>query len=124
MLLTLGGDRYAISRTARPDASIDKDVRVAVVMPIRNENVARVFAGLRATYESVEQSGMLSHFDFFVLSDTSDANTRVAELTTWQDTCRAIDGFGHLFYRWRRHRICCAGTSPRVRRRTSPGWGI
>ena len=105
VLLTLGGDRYAISRTARPDASIDKDVRVAVVMPIRNENVARVFAGLRATYESVEQSGMLSHFDFFVLSDTSDANTRVAELTAWQDTCRAIDGFGHLFYRWRRHRI-------------------
>jgi len=104
-LLALGGDRYAISRTARPDAPIDKEARVAVVMPIRNENVARVFAGLRATYESIAGSAMLPHFDFFILSDTSDADTRVAEIAAWQDTCRAIDGFGRLFYRWRKHRI-------------------
>ena len=34
--------------------------------------LARVFAGLRATYESVERTGELSHFDFFVLSDSNN----------------------------------------------------
>jgi len=105
VLLSLGGDRHAISRTAPADAPIEKEARVAVVMPIRNENVARVFAGLRATYESVARSGTLAHFDFFVLSDTNDADARVAEIVAWQETCRAIDAFGRLFYRWRKHRI-------------------
>ncbi len=53
VLQLLGGDRYAISRTAPATAPIDASVRAAVVMPIRNEDVARVFAGLRAIYESV-----------------------------------------------------------------------
>ena len=105
ILLSFGGDRHAISRTAPEGAAIDKDARVAVAMPIRNENVARVFAGLRATYESVARSGTLAHFDFFVLSDTSDADARVAEIVAWQEACRAVDGFGRLFYRWRKHRI-------------------
>src|SRR5438034_1052845 len=45
VLLLLGGDRHAISRTAAAAAPVDPAARVAVVMPIRNENVARVFAG-------------------------------------------------------------------------------
>ncbi len=40
-------------------------------MPICNEDVQRVFAGLRATYESVARTDALDHFDFFVLSDTA-----------------------------------------------------
>ena len=48
VLQLLGGDRYSISRTAPVAASIDANARAAVVMPIRNENVARVFAGVRA----------------------------------------------------------------------------
>ena len=31
------------------DTPIDPNARVAIIMPICNENVARVFAGLRAT---------------------------------------------------------------------------
>jgi len=105
VVLLFKGDRYAISTTAAADAPIGSDVRAAIVMPIRNENVGRVFAGLRATYESVAQRGTLPHFDFFVLSDTSDADTRVAEISAWQQTCHAVDGFERLFYRWRQHRI-------------------
>ena len=104
-LLLAGGDRYAISRTAAADAPLRLDARAAIVMPIRNENVARVFAGLRATYESVAASGGLAHFDFFVLSDSSEADARVAEVAAWNDTCRAVGGVGRIFYRWRRHRI-------------------
>ncbi len=52
-LLLVGRDRYAISRSAAADAPIAEDARTAIVMPICNEDVARVFAGLRATYESL-----------------------------------------------------------------------
>jgi membrane glycosyltransferase len=64
-----------------------------------------VFAGLRATYESLAATGALDRFDFFVLSDTSDPDKRVEELAAWMDLCRAVDGFGRVFYRWRQHHI-------------------
>lgn len=105
LVLALGRDRYAISRTAAPDAPIAAHARTAIVMPICNEHVPRVFGGLRATYESLAQTGHLSHFDFFVLSDTSDPDTRVAEVAAWNALCRDVDGLGRVFYRWRRHRI-------------------
>ncbi|OLC67549.1 MAG: glucan biosynthesis glucosyltransferase H [Betaproteobacteria bacterium 13_1_40CM_4_64_4] len=105
VLQVLGGDRYSISRTASVVAPIDANARAAVVMPIRNEDVARVFAGVRAIYESVARAQGLAYFDFFVLSDTSDPNTRVAEIDAWHALCRGVDGFGRIFYRWRQHRI-------------------
>lgn len=99
------GDRHEISRTAARDAAIDPHTRAAIVMPICNENVPRVFAGLRATYESLARTGKLQHFDFFVLSDSNDADTRVAERHAWVSLCHAVGGFGRVFYRWRQHRI-------------------
>ena len=104
-LLLLGRDRYAISATASKRAPIDPQARTAVVMPICNENVPRVFAGLRATYESLARTGALDRFDFYVLSDTSRPDTRVAEASAWLDLCRAVGGFGRIYYRWRQHRI-------------------
>ncbi|MEO6750010.1 MAG: glucans biosynthesis glucosyltransferase MdoH, partial [Casimicrobiaceae bacterium] len=104
-VLWRGNERWAISRTAAPDAPIDEDARTAIIMPIANEDVARVFAGLRATFESVARTGLASRFDFFVLSDSADPDIRVAELTRWFDLCRQVDGFRHIFYRWRPHRI-------------------
>jgi membrane glycosyltransferase len=105
MLLLFGRDRFAISRTAAGNEPIDDAARTAVIMPICNENVARVFAGLRATYESISQTNELRHFDFFVLSDSADPDTRVAEINAWLELCSAVAGFGRIFYRWRRHRI-------------------
>ena len=106
-LLSRGHDRYAISRRMIGDgpASIPGDARTALVMPICNEDVPRVFAGLRATCESLRATGALDRFDFFVLSDTGNADTRVAELDAWLALCNAVDGFGRIFYRWRQHRI-------------------
>jgi membrane glycosyltransferase len=105
VLLLFDGDRFAISRSAARDSPIDPGARVAIVMPICNENVARVYAGLRATYDSLQRTGELDHFDFFVLSDSSNPDTRVAEIAAWVDLCRAVGGFGRVFYRWRQHRI-------------------
>jgi len=100
-----GRDRYMISARNTIEHAIAPDARTAIVMPICNENVARVFAGLRAIHESLARTGELEHFDLFVLSDSSDADVRVAEREAWLDFCRATGGFGHVFYRRRQHRI-------------------
>jgi len=105
LLLCFRGDRYMISRTAPPDAPLDPAARTAIIMPIYNEDVARVFAGLRATYESLARRGGLEHFDFFVLSDSSDPDARVAEMQAWADLARDVKGWERVFYRWRQHRI-------------------
>jgi membrane glycosyltransferase len=105
VLLLSGRDRYAISRTAADNTPIDAGARTAIVMPICNEHVARVFAGLRATYESLAATGELRHFDFFVLSDSSDPDIRVAETDAWLQLCRAVNGSGRVFYRRRLSRV-------------------
>src|SRR5688572_9582017 len=104
-VLMRGGDRHAISRTAATDAPIGPDARTAIVMPIFNENVAQVFGNIRAIYESLERAGRLHHFDFFVLSDSSDPDICVAEMHGWLELNRAVGGFGRIYYRRRQHRI-------------------
>ena len=104
-VLLRGRDKYSISASAAPDQAIADDARTAILMPICNEDVARVFAGLRSTYDSAARTDSLRHFDFFVLSDSSEADVRVAELEAWLKLCREVDGFGRIFYRRRTHRI-------------------
>ncbi|WP_454726389.1 MULTISPECIES: glucans biosynthesis glucosyltransferase MdoH [Cupriavidus] len=105
LVLARGGDRHLISRSAAQAGPIAEQARTAVIMPICNEDVTRVFAGLRATYESMERTGELARFDFFVLSDSGNPDLRAAETDAWMETCRAVNGFGRIFYRWRRHRV-------------------
>jgi len=104
-LLCFGRDRHAITRSAAPGTAIPPEARTAVIMPIRNEQVARVFAGVRAMYESLAATGALPHFDFFILSDSNEPDTLTAERRAWLDLCAAVGGAGRIFYRWRRHRI-------------------
>jgi len=79
--------------------------RTAIVMPICEEPVDRVFAGLRAIYQSLERTGTLRHFDFFVLSDSSNPGTYVREEEAWAEWCRSVNGFGRIFYRRRQVRL-------------------
>ena len=79
--------------------------RTAVVMPICEEPVERVFAGLRAIRASLERTGALAHFDFFILSDSSDPDTWIREEEAWASWCREVGGFGRIFYRRRRVRL-------------------
>lgn len=74
----------------------------AVVMPICNEDVARVYAGLKAIYRSVARTGQLAHFDFFMLSDSTDPDKWIAEEIAWAQASRELDARGRLFYRKRR----------------------
>lgn len=74
----------------------------AVVMPIFNEDVSRVYEGLRAIYRSVEKTGHLQHFDFFVLSDSNNPNKWIEEEMAWAELCKQVQGFGRIFYRKRK----------------------
>jgi membrane glycosyltransferase len=103
LVLIRGNDRFSISHLDQPDAPISPAARTAIVMPICNEDVTRVMAGLRATYESVARTGDLQRFDFFILSDSSESDNCAAELAAWAELCDAVDGYGRIFYR-RRHR--------------------
>lgn len=104
-VLVRGKDTFSISSTAAPDSPVADDARTAILVPICNEDVVRVFAGIRATYDSLARTGERDRFDFFILSDTSEADTRVAELEAWLGLCREVKGFGHIFYRRRTNRI-------------------
>ncbi len=103
--LLKGHDRYSISASSCGDEPISPRARTALVMPIANEHVPRVFAGLRATFESLKATGQLEHFDFFILSDSNDPDICVAEQQAWMELCREVEGFGHIFYRRRRRRV-------------------
>ncbi len=89
-------------------APIDPQARTAIVVPICNEDIASVFAALRATCESLAATGALKLFDVFVLSDTADPALRAAEEAAWRRLCAMLgepdDGSGRLFYRWRQRR--------------------
>jgi membrane glycosyltransferase len=108
-VLLRGGDRHLISRTSVNAGPLPADARTAVVMPICNEDVRRVFAGLRATIESVARAGALPHFDFYVLSDSGDPDACVAELDAWnalrETLADQLDVEVRLYYRRRERRV-------------------
>jgi len=103
-LVLIRGDRFAISREAAGAEPIAPEARTAILMPICEEPVERVFAGLRALHRSLERAGALGHFDFFVLSDSIEASTVVEEEVAWADWCREVNGWGRIFYRRRKVR--------------------
>lgn len=100
-----GDTNNAVPRNSLATDAINKHARTAIIMPICNEDVPRVFAGLRATYESLAKIKEAELFDFFVLSDSNDPDCRVAEKEAWMSLCSKVNGFGKIFYRWRQHRI-------------------
>lgn len=102
----LGGDSLDLSRTVEPDdAKAGPSAKTAVVMPIYNEDPMRVFAGLKATYESLEKEGQLEGFDLFVLSDTTDPDIWVKEELAFADLQKEVNHPERLFYRNRRNNI-------------------
>jgi membrane glycosyltransferase len=98
------GDRHAISAADAGDAPLPAGLRTALVMPICHEDVATVFAGLRATAESLARAQALGSFDLFVLSDSKDEDTIAAERAAFEDLRTTIGERGRIFYRVRRVR--------------------
>lgn len=90
---------------ASEDENAPLTATTAIIIPVYNEDVTRVWEGLRATYLSLEKTGQLEHYDFFVLSDSDNTNKWVEEETAWLELCRQLNAFGKIFYRKRRKPI-------------------
>ncbi len=103
--LLIGKDKYSISASTTGNEPIDPEHRTALIMPICNEDVERVFAGLRATFESVAATGQMEHFDVYILSDSYNADICIAEQKAWMELCEETGGYGRIFYRRRRRRV-------------------
>src|SRR5262245_52762085 len=67
-VLLRGGGRFAIAPPGAPARPGRSAPPTAVVMPVCDEAVARVFAGLRATRASLARVDAADQFDFYVLS--------------------------------------------------------
>jgi membrane glycosyltransferase len=103
------GDPHALSAGAVRDHPMNRDARTAVIMPICHEDVATVFAGLRATCESLSATGHARQFDVFVLSDSADPDTIAAERQAWEALRAALvtpsgQPVLEVYYRLRRRR--------------------
>jgi len=98
-----GGDSLDLTRTLENAPAIGTNLpRTAVVMPIYNEEPSRVFAGVKATYESLELTGRLKDF---VLSDTTDPDTWISEEMAFAQLREQVSDPERLFYRNRRKNI-------------------
>src|SRR6478735_6640129 len=80
-------------------ASLSK--RTAVVMPVYNEQTARTYAALEAIYESVEATGLGAHFDYFILSDTTDPDAWIAEERAFLALRERLGPGARFYYRRR-----------------------
>jgi membrane glycosyltransferase len=89
------------------DESMESPIEAstAIIMPVFNEDVSRIFEGLRATYESLQLTGHGKSFDFFILSDSDNTSQWIEEETAWIELCRQLNAFGRIFYRKRRKPI-------------------
>ena len=75
--------------------------KTAVLIPIYHEEVVRVAAGIEAIYRSVEATGHIDAFEFFILSDSRDPEVWLREQEAWHRLCRRLGARGRLHYRRR-----------------------
>jgi membrane glycosyltransferase len=88
--VTLRGDAHMRSAREVAGHTLSAEARTAIIMPICNEDVATVFAGLRATCESVAATGHGRTFDVFVLSDSGNPAIAAAERAAWEELRAAL----------------------------------
>ena len=73
-------DSYSLSRTLPPDPPATADMpATAIAIPIYNEDVSRVYEGLRTIYLDLVRAGRIERFDFFILSDSNNHNKWIEE---------------------------------------------
>jgi membrane glycosyltransferase len=94
-----------LSMMSRRQPPFGQDVtlstRTAVLMPIYNEAPSRVFAAVAAIAEDVRRTGHIAHFDFFLLSDTTQPDIWVAEERAFAALRTRLPDDVTLYYRHR-----------------------
>lgn len=103
-VINRGGDSRRITITVDRGEEVPL-ASTAIVMPVFNEDVSRVFEGLRVVFRSVQETKKLEHFDFFILSDSNQPSQWIVEELAWVELCKQVGGFGKIFYRKRVNQI-------------------
>lgn len=110
--LVTGGDKHSISQLPKSPTALSNDrspLRTAIVMPIYNEDPERVFAGLRATWQSLMENlqgtGREKEFELFILSDTRNPDGWLDEEAHWYAMCSDFNAHGQIFYRNREKNV-------------------
>ncbi len=99
------GSQTRISAVDPGSTSPLPEASTAIVIPIYNEPTERVCEGLRAIYESLEVKGTVEHFDFYILSDTTDPARWIEEEARWFSLVRELNALGRIYYRRRSENI-------------------
>ena len=99
--LRLFGDKSRLTQMCDYATRSIAGTSTAIICPIYNEDVVRVYEGLRVTFESLERTGQLERFDFFILSDSTDPDKWVEEERRWYDLIRELGALGRIYYRRR-----------------------
>jgi membrane glycosyltransferase len=77
--------------------------RTALLVPAYNESPPHLFARIEAIYRSLAEchEDALAHFDFFILSDTTDPEIWIAEEIQFLELRKRTGASGKFFYRHR-----------------------
>jgi len=100
-VLIVGGHRARLGlddEAALPELA----TRTALLMPTYNEDPERLLAGLQAIYESLQATGRMDGFDFYVLSDTTKPDIQAHEERAFHALRDRTGGHANLFYRHRK----------------------
>lgn len=88
-------------RTSSGQEPVGLQSRTAVVVPIYNEEPSRIFSAVRAMMEAVSESKLGEHFNWFILSDTTNPDIWLSEERAYLDATRQLPREANLYYRHR-----------------------
>jgi len=71
--------------------------RTAILFPVRNEELSRLFCGIKAVADCLYEHGVADRFDIFILSDSTGGDIPAAEQSATVDLRRQTTV--HIYYR-------------------------
>jgi membrane glycosyltransferase len=101
-LIRLRREPYQIMRTLEDADPATPPGSTAIVMPVYNEDPARIFRALENMLLSLRETGHGDAFDFFILSDSNQPDNWIDEECAWVSLCSRLEAYGRVFYRKRR----------------------
>lgn len=103
-----GKSRLKITeRISSENLDIPKEIhsKVALLFPIYNEDPKRFYNNIATVYRALEKTGFIAHFDFFILSDSTDSNRWIEEEKLWLEFTNKLNAQGRITYRHRTSNI-------------------
>ena len=95
------GFAVLLRRPRLPPVPTGLATRTAILMPVYNEGTARTFAAIEAMREAVDATGLGGAFDWFVLSDSTQADAWIAEERAFLALRARLGADARLYYRHR-----------------------